>query len=123
MVRSRKAVGMVRHPHGETVTIHPYLAEAGVDDYNNPIEGFGDDIERTHCAIEPRVESEEIDGNRAMVVRGFKIYDTFDSPVGPHDELTVRGSRCRVDGEIERWADPFRGKLKGSVISVVRVDG
>lgn len=116
-------MGRLKFPHGEAVIIHPYVEDAGRDRYNNPIPGWGADIVRTHCAVEPRVEEEAIGDRRSMIVRGFKVYDTFDSPAGPYDELTVRGVRCRVDGEIARWSDPFRGKVKGSVISVVRVDG
>lgn len=116
-------MGRVRHPHGETITIHPYIEDAGRDRYNNPTPGWGDDVERTHCAIEPRVEEEVSGDRRSMVVRGFKVYDTFDTPAGPYDELTVRGIRCRVDGEIARWSDPFRGKVRGAVITVVRIDG
>lgn len=112
----------MRHPAGETVTIHPYLAD-GTNDYGNPAEGFGGPIERTNCAVAPRVEAEEIGNNRSMIVNGFDVYDTFDSPVGPHDELTVRGVRCVVDGEIARWRNPFTGDSPGCVITVRRVEG
>lgn len=113
----------MRHRFGETVTVHPYVEDGGIDDYGNPVSGFGDDVERTHCAVAPRVETEEVGNNRSMVVNGFEVYDTFDSPVGPHDHLTVRGIRCMVDGEIARWRNPFNGKTPGSVITVKRVEG
>lgn len=114
----------VRHPGGETVIVHPYLEEAGRDDYNNPIPGFGDDITRVQCAVAPRVEEEGVGGhNRTLIIRGFDVYDTFDTPVGPYDELTVRGVRCVVDGEIARWANPFTGVNVGSMIRVKRAEG
>ena len=47
----------------------------GTDDYGNPVPSFGDDIERDHCAVEPRTEVEEVGNNRSMVVNGFHIYD------------------------------------------------
>lgn len=112
----------MRHPYGETVIIHPMTLD-GTDDYGNPAPSFGDDIERDHCAVEPRTEVEEVGNNRSMVVNGFHIYDTLDVPVGPHDELTVRGVRCVVDGEIARWANPFSGDAPGAVITVKRVEG
>lgn len=113
----------VRHPHGETVTLHPYLEDAGVDRYGNPVPGFGDDVERTNCAVAPRVEREAEEPHRTMVVDGFVIYDTFDSPVGPYDELTVRGDRYVVDGEIARWRNPFTAASPGCEITVKRVEG
>lgn len=113
---------MVRHRRGETVVLHPF--EPGEDDiYGNPTVGFGGDIERPNCAVAPRVEIEEIGNNRTMVVNGFEVYDTYDTPAGPHDELTVRGIRCKVDGEIARWRNPFTGATPGAVITVKRVDG
>lgn len=113
---------MSRHPHGETVILHPYLP--GEEDiYGNLTDGFGEDVERPGCAIAPRVQEEDAGGNRSMVAYGFEVYDTYDTPVGPHDELTVRGVRCKVDGEIARWRNPFTGRQFGAVITARRVDG
>ena len=111
-----------RFVRGETVTIHPYVA-GGEDIYGNPAVGFGDDVERPGCAVAPRVEVEEVGNNRSMIVNGFEVYDTYDTPVGPHDELTVRGVRCKVDGEIARWRSPYTGREAGAVITVRRVGG
>lgn len=117
-------MGGVRHPHGETVLVHPYVEDGGTDPYGNPVTGFGEDIVRPYCAVSPRVEEEDVGGhNRTMVIRGFDVYDTFDAPVGPYDELTVRGVRCVVDGEIARWANPFTGSQPGCLIRVKRVEG
>lgn len=112
----------LRRRFGETVVLHPHEA-GGEDIYGNPQPGFGEDIERPNCAVAPRVEVEEIGNNRSMVVNGFEVYDTFDTPAGPHDELTVRGIRCKIDGEIARWRSPYTGREAGSVITVKRVDG
>lgn len=106
------------------MVVHPYVEDAGRDDYGNPVSGFGDDIPRPRCAVAPRVEEENVGGhNRTLIIRGFDIYDTFDAPVGPHDELTVRGTRCVVDGEIARWRNPFTSGPSGSLIRVKRVEG
>lgn len=113
---------MGRYRRGETVILHPGVP--GPEDiYGNSDPVFGEDVERPNCAVAPRVEVEEIGNNRSMVVSGFEVYDTFDTPAGPHDELTVRGIRCKVDGEIARWRSPYTGREAGSVITVKRVDG
>lgn len=113
----------VRHPHGETVIVHPYR-EDGTDSYGNPVTGFGADAPRPYCAVAPRVEGEDGDGlNRTMVVEGFDVYDTFDSPVGPYDEVTVRGVRYAVDGEVARWRNPFVSGPDGCMFKLKRVEG
>ena len=111
-----------RFVRGETVTIHPYVA-CGEDIYGKTAVGLWDALARPGCAVAPRVEVEEVGNNRSMIVNGFEVYDTYDTPVGPHDELTVRGIRCKVDGEIARWRNPFTGRQFGAVITVRRVDG
>lgn len=112
----------MRHPFGETVTIHP-MTQDGTDPYGNPVRGFGEPIDRTNCAVSPRVEAEEIGNNRSMVIDGFNVYDSVDCPVGPHDEVTIRGLRHKVDGEVAKWFDPLTGKQFGAVYAVKRVDG
>lgn len=112
----------LRHPRGESVTVHPYEAD-GSDPYGNPLEGFGEDIELVGVAVAPRQQEEVSDTNRRMVAYGFDLYAEFDAPVGPHDEVTVRDVRCEVDGEIERWRNPFTGKKPGCLIRVKRVEG
>lgn len=113
----------VRHPRGETVIVHPYR-EDGTDSYGNPVAGFGDDVPRPYCAVAPRVEVEDGDGlNRTKVVEGFDVYDTFDSPVGPYDEVTVRGVRYAVDGEVARWRNPFVSGPDGCMFKLKRVEG
>ena len=117
-------MGGVRHPRGETVIVHPYLEDGGRDDYNNPIPGWGEDIPRPFCAVSPRVEEEDRDRqNRTMIIEGYDVYDTFDSPVGPYDEVTVRGVRYAVDGEVARWRNPFVGGPDGCMFKLKRVGG
>lgn len=114
----------VRHPHGETVVIHPYMEEAGTDPYGNPIAGFGEDIPRPFCAVSPRVEEEDQGGhNRTVIVEGYDVYDTFDSPVGPYDEVTARGVRYAVDGQVARWRNPFTAGPSGCLFKLKRVGG
>lgn len=115
-------MGSMRHRGGETVILHPFESD-GFDGHGNPIEGFGPDVEREKCAVEPRVHEVENELGRSPVIHGFNVYDTFDSPVTDKDEITVRGIRCKVDGEIARWRNPFTGQVKGSVITLKRVDG
>lgn len=116
-------MGGVRHPYGETVTVHPYVEDAGLDPLGNPVSGWGADYDREHIAVAPHVDAEQIGEMRSMVVSGFDLYDTYDSPIGPHDEVTVRGDRYRVDGEIARWRNPFTGDAPGCVITVKKVEG
>lgn len=115
-------MGSVRHRGGETVILHPFV-EGGEDAHGNPVEEWGPDVERKKCAVEPRVQEVDNELGRSKVVYGFTVYDTFDSPVTDRDEITVRGIRCKVDGEIARWRNPFTGQAKGSVITLKRVDG
>lgn len=115
-------MGSMRHRGGETVTLHP-LIDGADDAHGNPVEEWGPDVERKKCAIEPRVHEVDTELGRSAVVYGFNVYDTFDSPVAEKDEMTVRGVRCMVDGEIARWLNPFTGEPKGSVITLKRVDG
>lgn len=114
---------MIRHPFGETVIIHPYLEEAGLDDYNVPIPGWGEDIPVENVAVAPRVEPEDRPDLRNPIVSGYRLYADYDVPVGPHDEITVRGVRYQVDGEIARWQSPFTGARPGAVITVKAVEG
>ena len=117
-------MGSVRHPHGETVIVHPYMEDAGRDNYNNPVPGFGEDIVRPHCAVSPRVEPEDRDRrSRTMVIEGYDVYDTYGSPVTAYDEVTVRGVRYEVDGEVARWRNPFTGSQPGCMFKLKRVSG
>lgn len=117
-------MGGVRHPRGETVVVHPYLEDAGTDPYGNPISGFGEDVPRPFCAVAPRVEEEDQGGhNRTMVIEGYDVYDTFDSPVTAYDEVTVRGERYKVDGEVARWRNPFAAGPDGCMFKLKRVNG
>ena len=117
-------MGGVRHPNGETVVIHPYVEDGGRDDYNNPAPGWGDDIPRHFCAVSPRVEEEDKGGhNRTVIVEGYDVYDTVDSPVGPYDEVTVRGVRYAVDGQVARWRNPFTAGPSGCMFKLKRVEG
>lgn len=113
---------MLTRISGETVIVHP-LIDGAEDAHGNPTTEWGPDIRRDHCAIEPRVHEVETELGRSAVVYGFTVYDTFDSPVTDRDEMTVRGVRYMVDGEIARWVNPYTGKPKGAVITVKRVDG
>lgn len=115
-------MGSVRHRGGETVILHP-LVEGAEDAHGNAVEGWGPDQARQFVAVEPRVQEVDTELGRSKVVYGFIVYDTFDSPVTDRDEMTVRGRRCSVDGEIARWRNPFTGEKKGSVITLKRVDG
>lgn len=116
-------MGTVRHPYGETITIHPFVEDAGRDENGNPTSGFGPDIERQHCAVAPHVEEQASDPNRSQVIDGLDIYDSFDCPVGPRDEVTVRGDRYKVVKDIARWHNPFTGEEPGSVFTVKEVKG
>ena len=51
------------------------------------------------------------------------VYDTFDCPVTPYDEVTVRGVRYAVDGEVARWDNPFIAGHSGAMYKLKRVDG
>ena len=104
--------------------VHPYVEDGGRDDYNNPVPGWGEDIPRDHCAVSPRVEEEDRDRqNRTMIIEGYDVYDTYDSPVGPYDEVTVRGVRYAVDGEVARWRNPFTAGPDGCMFKLKRVGG
>lgn len=117
-------MGGVRHPRGETVVVHPYMEDGGRDDYNNPIPGWGEDIPRPYCAVAPRVEEEDQGGhNRTMIIEGYDVYDTYDSPVTAYDEVTVRGERYGVDGEVARWRNPFAAGPEGCMFKLKRVGG
>lgn len=117
-------MGGVRHPYGETVIVHPYVEDAGRDSYNNPIPGWGADIERPFCAVSPRVEEEDQGGhNRTLIIEGYDVYDTFDSPVTAYDEVTVRGERYAVDGKVARWRNPFVSGPSGCLFKLKRVNG
>ena len=71
-----------------------------------------------------RVEPEDQDRrNRTMVIAGYDVYDTFDCPVTPYDEVTVRGVRYAVDGEVARWRNPFTAGPSGCMFKLKRVEG
>ena len=114
---------MIRHPFGETIIVHPYVEDAGVDDYNTPIPGWGEDVPIDHVAVAPRVEPEDRPDLRNAITSGYRLYAPYDVAVGPHDEITVRGIRHQVDGEIARWHNPFTGDRPGAVVTVKRIEG
>lgn len=113
---------IVRHRHGETVLWFRKTGD-GTDIYGNPVPAFAEAVERPGCAVAPKVEEIGDDTNRRMVVVGYDVYDTFDTPIGPLDELEVRGVRCRVTSEVARWRNPFTGKAPGAVVSCKFVEG
>lgn len=114
-------MGALRHPRGETIIVHPY--ETGGDDgWGNSEVTFGEDYERELVAVSPRKSMSSSDGgegtdaSRWPIFEGYDLYDTFDTPIKPYDEITVRGVRVRVAGEVERWRNPFKRGPDGSVI-------
>ncbi|MGO2634439.1 MAG: hypothetical protein ACTH9H_11890 [Galactobacter sp.] len=113
----------MRHPYGETITVHPYIEDGGRDDLGNQISGWGEDYEREYVAVAPHVEAEQIGEMRTMIVTGLDLYDTFDCPITPYDEITVRGERYRVDGDVAHWRNPFNWDEPGAVITAKKVDG
>jgi hypothetical protein len=115
-------MGGVRHPYGETILIHPYV-EGDYDPNGNPVVSWGEPVERDHVAVAPHMVEKEDNGQRSMVVSGYDLYDTFDAPIGPRDQITVRGDRYEIDGEVERWRNPYTGVDRGSKIIVKRVSG
>lgn len=112
----------MRHPHGETIIVHPYV-EGAEDANGNAVVSWGEPIARAHVAVAPHMVEKTDNGVRSMVVSGYDLYDTTDTPIGPRDQIMVRGDRYVIDGEIERWHNPFTGRDHGSKITVKRVSG
>lgn len=102
--------------------IHPRV-EGGRDENGNPTTGWGADVVREHCAVAPHTDEIDADPNRRMVVDGLDVYDAFDCPVRPGDEVTVRGDRYKTVTDIARWHNPFTGEEPGAVFTVKDVKG
>lgn len=122
-VAGEAAVGVLRHPRGETITVYPFLLDEDNETaWGDRVESFGEPYERHLIAVSPRRSMSNDDGgqgtdaSRWPIFEGYDLYDVYDTPVQPYDEIEVRGTRLKIAGEIERWRNPFKSGPDGAVI-------
>lgn len=92
-------------PFGEQVTVHR-VTDRSRDADGNSVPVFEDE-EHGPVSVAPRFSQEFDTGAKDTTLIGFSV--TFKPPIelGSQDEMTVRGRRCRVDGEPMQYQNPF----------------
>ena len=102
----------------ETVTIlRP--SPGGWTAEGDPVPSTESSTAVTGCIVAPNGSTEGAERGREGVVTGWVIYAPTGTDVLPTDFMTVRGVRCRVEGEIGVWL----GTRAGVVINVKRAVG
>lgn len=96
-------------PFGETITVH--ARSAGAEDiYGNDVwadSGPGVDVEG--CAVWPRASTENASGHD-IVITGLTVVDpTGTAVVAATDQVTARGARYNVVGDVARYRSPLTG--------------
>lgn len=109
--------------HGETITVH--RAVVGRNRLGQTTTTYVDETPAAPCAFAPESTQEPRDGTEIRVVSTAKLYlPPTIAPLGPADEVSVRGHRYAVEGDDsgELWINPFSGWTPGSEVKLRRVD-
>lgn len=109
-------------PFGFTATV---TRGTGRDRLGNPITGATHTVEDVAAA--PAGSTEIVNGE-ATVTTQDTLYAPYDADVTSQDTLTVPSGqpippgKYQVDGEPQRWRNPFTGSDAGCVIRLARVE-
>lgn len=75
-----------------------------------------------HAGFDPGQSVETFDGGQ-RVASAPVLYLGFGQAADARDQWRCRGSLYEVDGEIDRWRNPYTGRGVGTVITLRRVSG
>lgn len=110
-------------PHGFTLTVH---RAGGTDRFGNPLPGTSHTIDG--CAVSPSGSTELVNG-QATVTAEDRVYAPYDADVTAQDEIEIpagqpiAAGRYQIDGEPQRWRNPFTGLDAGTVVRLTRTEG
>lgn len=109
-------------PFGFTATVN---RGGGRDRFGNPIAGTTHDVE--DCAAAPAGSTELVNGE-AVVIAQEALYAPYDADLNSQDTVTIPAAqpitagRYQVDGQPQRWRNPFTGREGGTVARLTRAD-
>lgn len=107
--------------HGETVTVVP--GSIGSDNNGDPVPDTRPEHDLERCGIAFRYSTEPTERGRQGVIVGLTVYAPAGSDVLSTDNLLVRGSTYRVEGEPGDWRSPFSGWEPGMEIMARKAVG
>lgn len=105
--------------HGERIVIH--RATVTRNRLGQTTVTHTDEEPQELVAFAPESTQEPRDGTEIRVVSTAKLYlPPTIAPIGPADEVTVRGHRYGVEGDdtAEQWINPFSGWNPGSEVKL-----
>ena len=111
-------------PSPYVVSVKPFEAGA-VDDYGNPVEGYGTPYSWAVRSIAPGAMDEPGQTLRDLSVVAFTIHaDATDDVPGVRDLVTVDGVDYAVNGTPKDWTlGPWPNPAAGVAVELRRVDG
>lgn len=102
-----------------TETVKLYRFEPGTEDvHGNHPGGFADPVEVGIWRFSPGTASDPFTPGHTRTVTQPTIFGP--TPMGPRDEVEVRGIRYPVDGDHLEWRS---GRVHGYEIPLRRIDG
>ena len=114
---------VTRHPRGESVILHRHGGQTR-NAHGQVVVTWAPDEVVSGVAVAPGSSTEPADGGSHMVVTQMTIYVPPSVSVSAQDQVTVRGVRWAVDGDMSgQWANPFNGATPGSAVALRRVNG
>lgn len=114
---------MVWFPYGESALLHRRAGQTR-NAHGAVVPEYAAPVELQKVAFAPGSSSEPQDGASQRVVTQPTLYITDGTVVGPLDQVTVRGVRYEVDGDMSgQWVNPFTGHSPGSAVTLRKVSG
>jgi hypothetical protein len=98
----------MRFAHGETLTVLP----APTRDRHGDATGTASGVDVPGCAVWPAGSTEQTSGDtgpRDTVIGGYEVLMPVGTAVKAIDQLRWRGEEYNVDGDPERFQNPFTG--------------
>lgn len=109
----------MRHPHGETVGIRSYTGSLP-DSHGNSIDTWAAAVDYPGCAIAPASSTESPADQSDATTTVLTVYGPPELTAKPRDLAVYRGLEWTIDGEPERWQNPFTGDNPGCVLTIRR---
>lgn len=111
-------------PFGQTVTVRRYTR----DNKGNRVEVSVHTVDGVGVAPAGGsgwgVASDEVNTLGEQVKSGTTLYAPYGADIRARDTVTLAdGSRWEVDGDPADWRSPLSGRPRGTVVSLIRVEG
>lgn len=109
--------------HGFTLRVK---RGGGSDRFGNSLPGTEHDVEG--CAAAPAGSVEVVNGQQTVTTQDT-VYGPYDADVKAADAVTIPAGQpieagdYKVDGQPQRWKNPYSGREFGCVVRLTRTTG